>query len=28
VWVMGYEKGEILCPEMIDPPTGKGMRNP
>ena len=28
VWVMGYEKGETLCQEMIDPPAGKGIRNP
>ncbi len=28
VWVMGYEKGEILCPEMIAPPECKGTRKP
>ncbi len=28
VWVMGYEKGATLCPEMIDPPEHKGTRKP
>jgi len=28
VWVMGYEKGENLCPEMIAPPENKGTRKP
>ncbi|MHB8771779.1 MAG: radical SAM protein [Syntrophales bacterium] len=28
VWVMGYEKGEALCPELIDPPECKGTRKP
>jgi hypothetical protein len=28
VWVVGYEKGNNLCPEMIAPPGCKGSRNP
>jgi hypothetical protein len=28
VWVVGYEKGNNLCPEMIAPPGCKASRNP
>jgi len=26
VWVMGYEKGENLCVEMVPPPEGEAIR--
>jgi hypothetical protein len=28
IWVMGYEKGESLCGEMIAPPGSAEMRKP